>query len=83
MASHGASRGTKRARDEDDYSSKKMEMKLNIPEHLKQRLVDDWENVTKNSMIVKVPKTPTAKDVLNEFGEWVLQTKPPKCVFLL
>lgn len=77
VASHGASRGTKRARDEDDYSSKKMEMKLNIPEHLKQRLVDDWENVTKNSMIVKVPKTPTAKDVLNEFGEWVLQTKPP------
>ena len=60
-------RGTKRGRDEvyiqdfsltfidpfsfQDDGSKKSEMKLNIPEVLKAKLVDDWEAVTKNNQV--------------------------------
>jgi len=43
-------RGTKRAREEDEMS-KKLEMKLAIPEVLKAKLVDDWEAVTKNNQV--------------------------------
>ncbi|KAG6868284.1 hypothetical protein C0993_005569 [Termitomyces sp. T159_Od127] len=43
-------RGTKRARDEDD-SNRKPELKLNLPEILKVVLVDDWEAVTKNQQV--------------------------------
>ncbi|KAF5325105.1 hypothetical protein D9619_009662 [Psilocybe cf. subviscida] len=46
----GGTRGTKRAREEDD-NSKRTEMKLVIPEVLKGILVDDWENVTKNQQV--------------------------------
>lgn len=50
---HGtaATRGTKRARDEDD-STKKPELKLNVPETLKLILVDDWEAITKNNQVI-------------------------------
>lgn len=34
-----------------DDSSKKPEMKLNVPEPLKVLLVDDWEAVTKNNQV--------------------------------
>jgi mortality factor 4-like protein 1 len=43
-------RGTKRGRDEDD-TSKKPDMKLNVPEILRVSLVDDWEAVTKNNQV--------------------------------
>lgn len=34
-----------------DESSKKPDIKLNIPEILKGQLVDDWESVTKNNQV--------------------------------
>lgn len=49
-------RGKKRARDVhhvdtvDDFS-KRPEVRIAIPEQLKTRLVDDWENVTKNQKV--------------------------------
>ncbi|KAG6811327.1 hypothetical protein H0H92_007991 [Tricholoma furcatifolium] len=68
-------RGTKRTRDEED-SSKKPELKLNLPEILKVQLVDDWEAVTKNNQLVTLPRTPTVVELLNEFAEHVTRTKP-------
>ncbi|KAG1750642.1 MRG-domain-containing protein [Suillus paluster] len=64
-------RGTKRGREEDD-SSKKPEMKLNVPEVLKVLLVDDWEAITKNSQLVTVPRSPTVVDILQEFKDYVM-----------
>jgi hypothetical protein len=29
-------------------------MKLNIPEQIKAKLVDDWETVTKNSKVIMI-----------------------------
>lgn len=47
-------RGTKRGRDtvetEEEYV-KRPEIRINIPDSLKVRLVDDWENVTKKSQV--------------------------------
>ncbi|KAG2136753.1 MRG-domain-containing protein [Suillus cothurnatus] len=64
-------RGTKRGREEDD-SSKKPEMKLNVPEVLKVLLVDDWEAITKNSQLVSVPRSPTVVGILQEFKDYVI-----------
>ncbi|KAG6845722.1 hypothetical protein H0H87_004988 [Tephrocybe sp. NHM501043] len=69
-------RGTKRGRDEDD-SSRKPELKLNIPEVLKVFLVDDWEAVTKNNQLVSLPRTPTVVGLLDEFAAYIVQAKPP------
>ncbi|KAG5634164.1 hypothetical protein H0H81_003101 [Sphagnurus paluster] len=68
-------RGTKRGREEDD-SSKKPEMKLNLPEVLKVQLVDDWEAVTKNNQVVSLPRDPTVVGILEEFSAYVLEKKP-------
>jgi len=51
-------------------------MKLNVPELLKQQLVDDWENITKNCQVVPLPREPTVEQVLEEWGEWVVDNKP-------
>jgi len=64
-------RGTKRGREEDD-SSKKPEMKLNVPEVLKVLLVDDWEAITKNSQLVTLPRAPTVVEILQEFQDYVM-----------
>ncbi|KAH9475353.1 Chromatin modification-related protein EAF3 [Psilocybe cubensis] len=69
-------RGTKRAREEDD-SNKKIDMKLNVPEALKSVLVDDWEAVTKNNQLVTLPREPNVVQVLADFAEYVKTTKPP------
>ncbi|KAF8874523.1 MRG-domain-containing protein [Gymnopilus junonius] len=68
-------RGTKRAREEDE-STKKIDMKLNVPEVLKAVLVDDWEAVTKNQQLVTLPREPHVRDVLSGFAEYVRTTKP-------
>ncbi|KAL0573913.1 Esa1p-associated factor [Marasmius crinis-equi] len=71
-----ASRGTKRAR-EDDETIRKNEMKLTVPEILKVMLVDDWEAVTKNNQLVTLPRSPTVEELLKQFDEHVKATKPP------
>ncbi|RDB22352.1 Chromatin modification-related protein EAF3 [Hypsizygus marmoreus] len=68
-------RGTKRGREEDE-SSKKPDLKLNLPEVLKVLLVDDWEAVTKNNQLVPLPRTPTVVELLDEFAAYVVKTKP-------
>ncbi|KAH9840755.1 MRG-domain-containing protein [Rhodofomes roseus] len=71
----GGTRGTKRGREEDD-SSKRPEMRLNVPESLKVLLVDDWEAVTKNNQLVSLPRTPNVVALLEEFKQYVLAEKP-------
>ncbi|KAH9916514.1 MRG-domain-containing protein [Fomitopsis serialis] len=72
----GGTRGTKRGREEDE-SSKRPEMRLNVPESLKSLLVDDWEAVTKNNQLVSLPRTPNVVQLLEEFKTHVLAEKPP------
>ncbi|EDR08717.1 uncharacterized protein LACBIDRAFT_297214 [Laccaria bicolor S238N-H82] len=69
-------RGTKRAREEDE-SSRKPDIRFNVPEILKVKLVDDWEAVTKNNQLVSLPRSPTVAEILTSFSDHVLKTKPP------
>ncbi|KAI0060498.1 MRG-domain-containing protein [Artomyces pyxidatus] len=68
-------RGTKRAREEDD-GARRPEMRLQVPEALKVLLVDDWEAVTKNNMLVTLPRSPTVVEILAEFRDHVLADPP-------
>ncbi|KAF9221057.1 MRG-domain-containing protein [Gyrodon lividus] len=65
-------RGTKRGREEDD-SSRRPEMKLNVPEVLKVLLVDDWEAITKNNQLVPLPRSPAVVEILQEFKEYIMR----------
>lgn len=51
-------------------------MKLEVPEVLKVRLVDEWEDVTKSSRLVPLPRTPSVQAILAEFKEWLPTVVP-------
>ncbi|KAF7290520.1 MRG-domain-containing protein [Mycena indigotica] len=68
-------RGTKRGRDEVE-GTKKPDMRLNVPEQLKAKLVDDWEAVTKNALLVTLPCKPTVEQLLTEFETHLRNTNP-------
>lgn len=51
-------------------------MKLEVPEVLKVRLVDEWEDVTKSSRLVPLPRTPSVQTILLEFKEWLPTVVP-------
>ncbi|KAF3905804.1 hypothetical protein AA313_de0205353 [Arthrobotrys entomopaga] len=66
-------RGQKRARemdmDKEEDFIKRHEIKINVPEIVKSLLVDDWENVTKNGTLVKLPREITVNQFLADFVE--------------
>lgn len=51
-------------------------MKLTVPEILKAKLVDDWEAVTKNNQLVPLPRSPTVKEILNQFQQHLVSNPP-------
>lgn len=40
---------------------------INVPDHLKSILVDDWENVTKNLSLVPLPSKPSVNEILTSY----------------
>ncbi|KAI9636874.1 MRG-domain-containing protein [Dioszegia hungarica] len=71
--------GKKRVRDsgvdtEADYM-KRPEVKIIIPDILKLQLVDDWENITKHNQLVSLPRTPNVRELLEEYRNYVQDTK--------
>ena len=40
---------------------------INVPDHIKSILVDDWENVTKNLSLVPLPSKPSANEILTSY----------------
>ncbi|KAG5459178.1 MAG: MRG-domain-containing protein [Olpidium bornovanus] len=71
----GANKSKKRPRDQssekDDQLSKRVDVKIPIPDALKVRLVDDWEYVTKNHLLVPLPRAPNIVDILKMFADHV------------
>lgn len=50
-----------------DVPSRRPELKLQIPDTLKVKLVNDWENVTKHSRLVSLPRKPNVREILDEY----------------
>ncbi|EOX91557.1 MRG family protein isoform 2 [Theobroma cacao] len=66
-------KGKKRKSDsgvEKDNSSMEKLVKIQIPSTLKKQLVDDWEFVTQQDKLVKLPRSPNVDDILTKYLEY-------------
>ncbi|KAK9324643.1 MRG-domain-containing protein [Lipomyces orientalis] len=74
-----AARGTKKTRREadekDDEYLSHLDVNIIVPDVLKAQLVDDWESVTKNSQLVKLPRSPNIQEILQEFRTFYLKRR--------
>ncbi|KAK4477469.1 hypothetical protein RD792_016692 [Penstemon davidsonii] len=72
-AKNTAPRGKKRKADssieKDNLSAEKL-VKIQIPPNLKKLLVDDWEFVTQQNKLVKLPRSPSVDDILTKYLEY-------------
>ncbi|KAK9451073.1 MRG-domain-containing protein [Limtongia smithiae] len=70
---HGEPRMLKKSRrdvdDRDDEHFSNQDVSIVVPDILKAQLVDDWENVTKNSQLVDMPREPNVVQILKDFRE--------------
>ncbi|TYI54138.1 hypothetical protein E1A91_D11G054600v1 [Gossypium mustelinum] len=68
-----APKGRKRKSDsgvEKDNSSMEKLVKIQIPSTLKKQLVDDWDFVTQQDKLVKLPRSPNVDDILTKYLEY-------------
>ena len=42
-------------------------MKINLPYELKKRMVEDWESITQQNMLVEVPAQPTVASIIEHY----------------
>ncbi|KAL3813648.1 hypothetical protein ACJIZ3_014916 [Penstemon smallii] len=72
-AKNTAPRGKKRKADssieKDNLSAEKL-VKIQIPPNLKKLLVDDWEFITQQNKLVKLPRSPSVDDILTKYLEY-------------
>ncbi|XP_043805372.1 protein MRG1 isoform X4 [Manihot esculenta] len=54
---------------EDNFSVEKL-VKIQIPSTLKKQLLDDWEYVTQQDKLVKLPRSPNVDDILTKYLEY-------------
>ncbi|KAK4584755.1 hypothetical protein RGQ29_022449 [Quercus rubra] len=69
---NNVSKGKKRKSEsgvEDNVSLEKL-VKIQIPSTLRKQLVDDWEFVTQQDKLVKLPRSPTVDDILTKYLEY-------------
>ncbi|KAK4346628.1 hypothetical protein RND71_032967 [Anisodus tanguticus] len=66
-------KGEKRKADsgteKGNVSAEKL-VKIQIPATLKKQLVDDWEFITQQNKLVKLPRSPTVDDILTKYLEY-------------
>ncbi|GAC95809.1 chromo domain-containing protein required for cell polarity [Pseudozyma hubeiensis SY62] len=67
-------RGRETVEAEEEFL-KRPEVKISLPDELKLQLVDDWENITKNGLLVPLPRKPCVKDILDEYRKHYLSSK--------
>ncbi|KAJ1999182.1 Esa1p-associated factor [Coemansia thaxteri] len=51
-------------------TTKGPDVKLPIPNALKAQLVDDWERITKDKLLVSLPRKPTITELLEQYKEY-------------
>ncbi|KAG9131554.1 hypothetical protein Leryth_024103 [Lithospermum erythrorhizon] len=72
-AKSNAVKGKKRKADsgiEKDGAAAEKLLKIQIPLSLKKQLVDDWEFVTQQNKLVKLPRCPTVDDILAKYLDY-------------
>ncbi|KAK9495680.1 MRG-domain-containing protein [Lipomyces doorenjongii] len=71
-----ATKKTRREADEKDeeYFSH-LDVNIVVPDTLKAQLADDWENITKNSQLVKLPRSPNIQEILLEFRTFYMKRR--------
>lgn len=57
---------TNQSAQEENYHNRPS-IRVSIPDHLKNLLVDDWENVTKSLLLVPLPSQAPANFILDEY----------------
>lgn len=70
-----AGSGSGAVQGDDDELTKRPEIKIAIPDSLKVQLVDDWENVTKRSQLVPLPRKPNVRAVLKMYKDYVVERR--------
>lgn len=72
LADFGTATNDQRTQEESFHS--RPSIKLVLPDHLKGFLVDDWENVTKNGLVVELPHSKATVDqILKDYVEYEKQ----------
>ncbi|OLY82142.1 Chromatin modification-related protein eaf3 [Smittium mucronatum] len=71
-------RGRKRGRESavekgEGEASKKIEFKFTVPNVLKVKLIDDWEFVTKEKLLVELPRSPTVSQIIDQYNVYLLE----------
>ncbi|SAL99306.1 hypothetical protein [Absidia glauca] len=69
---------TKRKRAQEEEPEKQKEsprLHLDIPQTLKNLLVDDWENITLRQQLVPLPRQPTITQILTEYKEYKINKR--------
>ncbi|KAM7507139.1 hypothetical protein LguiA_017592 [Lonicera macranthoides] len=56
-------------RMKDNTSTEKL-IKIQIPSTLKKQLVDDWEFITQQNKLVKLPRSPNVDEILKKYLEY-------------
>ena len=68
---------TRDFRYQEDSFLARPSVKLVIPDHIKAILVDDWENVTKNQLLVPLPAQHSVNSILKDYVDGEKQKRQP------
>lgn len=53
--------------ESDENFASRVEVKITIPDDLKQWLIDDWDLVTRQKQLVPIPRKKSVKEILDEY----------------
>ncbi|KAJ7385131.1 Mortality factor 4-like protein 1 [Desmophyllum pertusum] len=53
--------------DSDENYISRVDVKITIPDYLKQWLIDDWDQVTRQKQLVPIPRKKNIKEILDEY----------------
>ncbi|OMH82937.1 Chromatin modification-related protein EAF3 [Zancudomyces culisetae] len=69
----GRKRGRDASMDKEEEGSKKPEFKIVVPNHLKVKLIDDWEKITKDKLLIPLPRTPNVSQLFEKYYKYITE----------